>query len=674
MFSVSRLYNNWLTLDDEDFLTGFKLPDSFLMIMGDDTNEPIIGSDDDDVIDGMGGADFIDGRLGNDEIHGGDGDDVLVGREGEDTIYGGAGNDFVFGSEGDDTLYGGDGDDFFSEGRDNDRDFIDAGAGNDRIEDFGGADIIFAGAGDDIIRAFSDEGTDFFNGGQGIDTVDYVSQSYLDYEISQDSRGVFFLTNDNGVRDGLNRVEFVRFTDILLDLSQPLPTVIRLGDGGETFNGNPSERNFIVGGEGDDSIIGGNQADSIRGGAGDDFIDALDGGSFSTGERQYVDAGDGNDTVFSGGQGVDEIDGGNGDDVLNLWSSVAIVLDSSGSDQVLASGTGFSLVLAFGDDGADDLYQGPGGNSYVAFFDVSIFDVAIGEDDLGNITITHESGAVDTIAGFGNVRFRSGSDAEVRLDMSAGLPNIDYVEAGTEYFGTLESDFILGTDQQDFITGFAGQDTLIGGAGNDRLFGKTDNDTLYGGDGSDFINGGAGEDTLYGGAGNDVLVGQNGNDLLEGGGGNDVIKGGGGDDTIITSSNDFGNDFFSGGNGFDTVFYTSDYTQETFTFSLNNQGRLLVTDIFGFTDTFANVELMFIQGNAIDVELLTQSLANGQSLTLSEFDELPQFEGDLPEAPESDSVWANAGNFVSAIAEDMADNLLQDMFVDLDMLDTDIWM
>jgi fibro-slime domain-containing protein len=142
-------------------------PESYNVIMGDDSNNKLRGTNGNDLIFGNGGDDKIYGKKGNDCISGGAGNDKIWGGEGDDTISGGGGNDYLHGQQGNDTLVGGDGDDKAYGGKGNDT--INAGAGNDRIHGNQDNDNITGGDGNDWIGAGI--GNDTVNGGDGNDKI-----------------------------------------------------------------------------------------------------------------------------------------------------------------------------------------------------------------------------------------------------------------------------------------------------------------------------------------------------------------------------------------------------------------------------------------------------------------------------------------------------------------------
>lgn len=151
-------------------------------------------------------------------------------------------DDIISGSGGGDVIYGQTGDDV-----------IYAGAGNDTIYGGGGNDIIFAEAGDDVIEG--GDGDDLVDGGGGDDLV--VAR---------------MLDGDDNYFGGAG-------SDTLDISATGADAVIDLGDGIAYSND--------IGFDNIDSI------ENVIGGAGNDGITASD-------QRNYIRAGEGDDTIYSG--------------------------------------------------------------------------------------------------------------------------------------------------------------------------------------------------------------------------------------------------------------------------------------------------------------------------------------------------------------------------------------
>lgn len=165
-----------------------------------------------------------------------------------------------------------------------------------------------------------------------------------------------------------------------------------------TMDDSTAIRHFIRGGAGDDTITGGGGRADLRGDTGNDTITANglrnqvfgnDGDDVIFGEsqgRNFIVAGDGADTVtggdfrdiifgaggadsIDGGNGSDKIHGGRGNDTLNGGDGDDVLLGFVGND-LLSGGNGndklFGMVGAdtlLGSDGDDTMWGGQGADS-----------------------------------------------------------------------------------------------------------------------------------------------------------------------------------------------------------------------------------------------------------------------------------------------------------------------
>ena len=229
----------------------------------------------------------------------------------------------------------------------------------------------------------------------------------------------------------------------------------------------------------------------------------------------HIDAGDGNDTVVSGGDGV--------------------YLGGAGNDTIFAGLTVSSEVLDGGAD-VDTLDTTTWSGTYV-------INLATGATNFASESFTN----------FENIVTGAGQDTIT---------------------GTDGDNSISTQDGNDTLMGAGGNDTLDGGAGIDTMIGGTGNDTYYVDDANDIVteNAGEGNDkvlasasytlaagveveklmtadsaattpinltgneyshTIQGNAGANVLTGGAGKDALTGGGGKDTLNGGSKADKFI---------------------------------------------------------------------------------------------------------------------------------------------
>ena len=473
---------------------------------GDDT---LVGTPGNDAIDGLAGNDTIDGLAGDDTLTGGDGDDVITGGAGDDTIAGGAGglDIAVFSGARADyavTLVGGgtytvedrrpgspDGTDTvsgvgrlrFSDGTFGtanaaarsfvgtanvdtidgtaDGDTVWALDGDDAIDGHDGDDVLRGEGGDDVIRGGA--GADIVDGGAGFDTADYTgSATGIELALADtDSYGV----------------------------SGRLVNVARGGYAGDAAGDELRGIERILGSDHDDYVFGSEAGVEVALGAGNDAFDNAD--SVTQGV-DVVDGGDGNDLIVTG-SGDDILRGGAGDDYL--WGQNGV--------DTMEGGAGNDLLI--GSEGADAMDGGAG------------FDTVDYGDRLAGVTALFDAAGATTFGGgFGGMTGGQGGDA-----------------LGDTYTSI---ERFVGTAFDDRVYGPNGAFTAELGDGNDQF----DNanaaaDAVYGQGGADAIATGGGADLLDGGDGNDALDGGLDDDRLTGGAGDDDLVGGGGVDTAVFS-------------------------------------------------------------------------------------------------------------------------------------------
>ncbi|MEZ5873133.1 MAG: VWA domain-containing protein [Nitratireductor sp.] len=310
---------------------------------------------------------------------------------------------------------------------------------------------------------------------------------------------------------------------------------------------------YMIGGEGNDTIYSGDGDDVAEGAAGDDRIfgdlgnDALFGGSGD----DYIDGGFGVDYIF-GDDGVDTLLGGEDGDFI--WG---------GADR----------DTIFGEEGADWL-RGEGGSDFL--FGQAGSDVLFGGDDVDYLFGGDDT---DTIyGGEGNdwLYGENGSD-------------VMYGDAGNDVLiGGLETDFMYGGDDTDTIFGEGGNDQLFGEDGGDVVYGQAGVDTIHGGAGGDFLFGGDDADTIFGGSERDQIFGEDGADTLWGESGDDYMEGGDQSDYLFGGfDNDFlfgnsGDDYLYGDHGIDWL-YGGIGNDQLWGASVNGLGDG-ITDLFVFED------------------------------------------------------------------------------------------
>lgn len=203
--------------------------------------------------------------------------------------------------------------------------------------------------------------------------------------------------------------------------------------------------------------------------------------------------------VIITGIGSSAIDGGEGDDTIQMAGGNNYVLGGRGNDRIKGGEGDDTIHAGKGNDYVTGGERGPNGGNDLIFGE-------LGDDTLGG------RGGDDTIYGGKNDDCIGGHEG---------------------------NDFLLGDRGNDSVYGGEGDDTIRGGKGNDIVHGGEDNDLLFGDRGSDTVRGGKGDDTIYGGKDDDSITGDAGDDILSGDKGNDTIVIG------------WGNNLASGGEGAD---------------------------------------------------------------------------------------------------------------------------
>ena len=323
------------------------------------------------------------------------------------------------------------------------------------------------------------------------------------------------------------------------------------GEGNDTLNDHAGD-SILIGGSGDDTLHGYGGSDHLIGGEGNDTLTDLSGHSTLEGGTGHdlLDAGDGNDQLI-GGEGNDTLDGGNGTNQL-IGGEGNDALTDFGYESTLVGGTGDDILRA-GNASYSDLHGGTG--------------IDFMEGGLQADTYRFERGdGHDRIADL-----RGDSDSEYNEDRIILGEGITTDEAGAFRDGdhlilqfqnegdslTVEDWYAppgFGSDNRIEWLHFAdgtvwGADTLESMAR--VLHGTEGDDTIGTPDARDYtIFGHGGNDTLNGSGGDDLLYGGDGNDTLYGSSGNDRLEGGEGDDILSDTS---GNNTLIGGGGSDQL-------------------------------------------------------------------------------------------------------------------------
>ncbi|WP_230167743.1 Hint domain-containing protein [Roseomonas sp. CECT 9278] len=301
---------------------------------------------------------FMAGSEDGDSIFGQGGDDRIFGNTGDDTLDGGNDDDYLVGEEGNDLALGGDGDDTLVGGRG------DLNTTNPEPEggDPDGFDTLSGGTGEDLL--FGQEGDDSLDGGLGLDTLDAGTGNDIieggdSIEFGEEGNVVAILRESDlvtyqgaseaisfSLTDGNGLVQVGGSeTDELRNIEQVVGT--DLGDTMEMFWGAPETIDILMeGGAGDDAInLVGDAAAVLDGGTGDDTING----------------GNGNDTIL-GGEGNDSVYGGAGNDSILATPGRDTIEAGTGND-VIDTGDEDDLVIWRSGDGSDVVQMGGGSDT-----------------------------------------------------------------------------------------------------------------------------------------------------------------------------------------------------------------------------------------------------------------------------------------------------------------------
>ena len=490
---------------------------------------------------------------------------VKTGTSGADLIWGSDYDETIVGLGGDDELYGNGGNDIFQySGTDNGFDIVNGGAGTDSIvalsdntviglDSFDGIETISAagysgvsiaggsggdwfdfsattligingiymGAGDD--SASGSAGDDIFIGGAGNDSF-WAGDGDDVFQYAGTGNG-FDLVDGEGGTDTI----IATADNTVIGLTKALVETISAGGySNVSIAGSAGDDWLSFGattltgiahidlGAGDDSAGGSTAADIFIGGAGNDYIWGDDG------DDVFQYAGTGN--------GFDDIDGANGNDMIVATADDTVIGLTGASVETISAG-GYSNVSIAGSAGADWL-------DFSATTLTGITHIDLGDGDDGAVG----SSAADIfIGGAGNDYILSGDGDDIfRYSGTAnGFDDIDG-EGGSDMIVATADDTVIGLTGASVETISAGgysNVSIAGSAGADSL--NLSATTLTGisyidmGDGGDTAIGSISGDVILGGAGNDYIASGDGDDRITGGAGDDVLDGGSGQDVAV---------------------------------------------------------------------------------------------------------------------------------------------
>lgn len=368
-------------------------------------------SGEDLTVDALGGDDTISTGAGDDTIEAGAGDDHLSGGAGQNSLSGGAGNDVLDGA--DSTLGA---------------DHLDGGAGDDTIL-AAGDDTIATGAGADLISLGSQpdaEDSEPLVSVSHLTVRDFTpGEDHLEIDMSGTVGGVAHSAGVLGLREEDGNT-IVTLLDPLTGVSQDAVTLI--------------------------GVTGTTLADLVPDYAGPDTVDGTDGADdlmlANHWEAVFVDGGAGNDSIELGG-GADIALGGAGADAISGNYGADTLLGGAGNDRLLAG---------YFDDMAGDLP-----------FDVP--EYGLETEDM------HDDDLPDYLdGGAGDDTIYGGSGGESAIDTLIGGDGDDVIADIPGWTNTYEG--ISSTHDSAAL--------IDGGTGNDTIF-VSGNDTVTTGEGGDLI-------------------------------------------------------------------------------------------------------------------------------------------------------------------------------------------
>ena len=540
------------------------------------TDQLVEGTSAIDVVITGEGDDRIRGYNGNDWVDAGDGRDIVLGGLGADRLDGGAGNDRLYGGRGDDYFtvdsagdlvveHAGEGFDTIvalvdyelsdnvehlvlgglvalngtGNAGDNTLDGNDAANtlsgldGSDVLLGKGGTDHLLGGAGGDFLDG--GDGNDVMEGGDGNDS--YVVASSLDQVIELPGGGI-----DTVLSQVINYTLAANVENLVLDpgialrgTGNALDNAIRGNNGSNMLQGLAGD-DVLDGDYGNDTLIGGAGADQLIGGLGVDRA-SYAGAALGVAVDLAAGTGIGGDAQGDTLSGIENVLGGDGNDIIQGDAAANMLEGGNGDDQLHGGGGNDTLI---GGAGADQLF-GDGGTNTASYRGSTsgvtvdlVTQTASGGDATGdtlnsiqNATgglgddILHGNGAANVLmgdagndaldGGVGNDTIEGGIGADALLG-GAGLDWLSYSHSSGGVTVDLGAGSASGSDAQgDTFSGFENisggdfADTLTGDANANRLDGGTGDDTLNGGDGNDIVEGGLGADTMTGGAGIDTM-------------------------------------------------------------------------------------------------------------------------------------------------------------------------
>ena len=291
-----------------------------------------------------------------------------------------------------------------------------------------------------------------------------------------------------------------------------------------------------------DTIYNSGNLVTIKGGAGDDYIQSstYSNPDLVTALNPYgygyvtIDAGAGNDTVYSFDPFVSIVGGAGNDFIYNSCYDYVTMSGGTGNDTIELGYGGYNLLKYASGDG-NDTVNGFAENSTLSISGASYSSATTSGGDIvvtvGTGKITLEGAASLSSVNIKGTLSGSGSDTT-----SGGGDDTQSSGSGKILTNRTNSKSISGTAYADELFNYANTVTLKGGKGNDALttMRKTSGVKLYGEAGDDTLEaykymGGDSSVTAIGGAGDDSIEIENSAKALvsvsAAGDGNDLVEG-----------------------------------------------------------------------------------------------------------------------------------------------------
>lgn len=438
-------------------------------------------------------------------IAGGDGDDEIWGSDAANAIWGGGGTDHLYGMGDDDTLYGGADRDYLYGGDDDDEFVVEA--------DWGVDEELYDSAGDDRL-VLTNLTVDL--------TVSVTTDPAVGLTVTDGTNSLFHPDNaikyiDGGAGDDTYAFEEGTLlangdgvitdsagTDLLDYSAYTTDVEVDLSVSPmptATGTSGVSGIENVNGGTGDDILTGDGGPNRLVGNEGSDILTGGDGDDWYVfGPAGATREEDEINEAFD--EGSDTLDFGENDEPITVNMTVDAIVRSTSRDVDSTSGTSWNFENVIGTS-LDDTFT-PNGS------DNSLF----GGDG-------HDRYMIDPSVTTGTATFYEEATSSTTDPTIGGEDTIDftlYPASTGETFDMSQPDNTLTTGLVIGLRNAADQD---GSANFENLIGGDGNDTLTGNDQDNEIDGGLGDDELRGLRGNDRLIGGDGVNNLYGGVGDD---------------------------------------------------------------------------------------------------------------------------------------------------------